>query len=212
MKPTKPQSLILIPAIIFITALAGFVLLMLYGNLGPKTEPPTDRAGFDLEDGHHELLGTLDTVEYSVLTLSRCPPQPTQQNEARQRLREAYGDAAPMIWSAFYSDALDSPDADAAYRQEGIFFPLIYHQGIEIEDAYNLIPGPEDDAGVPVQLVIRECYTGEDPLLKGFWRESIFYRAQGGRWVFDRFEGTAYIEHPEIFSTYLPLKEEYAWA
>lgn len=195
MGQSVPKQLILIAAV----AGVAFLALIAYGNLGPKTDPlplgPVSLAASqsDLE----ELLGG---VESTALTLSRCPPQPLQQDEARQRLRDAYGGEAPTVWGLFYGDDLDHPTPEPEYNQQGFFFPLIYHQGIEIESAYTeMVEGKR-------KLVIREVYTGGEPLLEGFRRDNIFF-LEGGEWRFHSFQGTVSIQDEALFSTYLPLKE-----
>lgn len=208
MRQTIPKLVLLVAAV----AIAGGAALMAYGSLGPKTEPPAQPAtptALDLEHNYPEIEKILLDTQRAALTLSRCPPQPLQQDEARQTLRDAYGDAAQAVWSCFYDDELDNPAPEPRYNQEGIFFPMLFHQNIEIENAYTHLV--EDSRGGEVsELVVREHYTGGDPLLTGFRRAHIYRLDENGEWKFHRFEGAAALEDAELFSTYLPLREGFA--
>lgn len=202
------------------------------------------RAGDDLQPGIIEIedfafdesASFLRELESGVLYINYTAKQPYDYGKLLELLQNTYGNSYRMVWSVLF-DKFPSEGAAPRYVSEGQFFPTIYHEGIEIANAYietvalpvltaqdeaepgeTAEPGeaPESKPAEPAEtqireyLVIVEHYTGEDPLLQGFSRANRFKHGDDGSWVFDSFYGNVNVGGDGINQTYLPLKEDAA--
>lgn len=180
-----------------------------------------------------EAATVLRELENSVLYVNYSAVQPYDYDKLLELLKNTYGSNYRAVWSVLFDKYPSESGNPPRYVSEGQFFPTIWHEGIEITDAYiekTVLPAPEESSEaesaapegeeaeiaetepaapeIRKYLVVVEGYTGEDPLLTDFSRTNRFVRGENGAWVFDSFQGNINVGGEGLNQTYLPLKEK----
>ncbi|RGX54172.1 MULTISPECIES: hypothetical protein [Anaerotruncus] len=190
---------------------------LLFSGCGAKPEESAKtvtREPFDLADAEKILSETEECVvglvqagggsrKTSLRRFEKCYGGQTADSAQENLWRE--------IWRVFFDSDADGTAETLQIVSSGFFFPTVYHEGIEVAEAdveTVSYEKPEDRWMDSEFLRILERYTGDDPLLEGFWRRS-FYRKAQDSWVFDHLEGQINIGADGLNFQYLPYKERY---
>jgi len=182
------------------------VLLVCGACVSPKELEPvrTETVEFDM-----------DAAVEMVLSMERCVndlavrEQVTRQelDDITAQMEAIFHDDGPMIVQIFFDVAqLEDTAMEEIDLYPHNFYPTAYHRGIEITDATVMTKEYDDPFFSRTFLSIREEYTGEDPLLIGFYREYVFEQKEDG-WSFSHFEGTINYQGEEYHRSLLPMNQ-----
>lgn len=165
--------------------LLTFVLLSGCGNRTGFDGKLTEETAFEIEKAQQ----IVEMIEKPVMELSGMTTiSKPDYKGLLQRLEPALGDENDDVLDEFFDEmALEQATIDDLAVKQDVFYPTIFHAGVEIVEA-KLIKTTETDGEIEEKLIIREEYTGENKKLQGFSREYI-YEVENGNFVFDDFEG-----------------------
>ena len=188
--------------LIFIFSIA--VTILMFGCSSNQVRPvSTDKEDFDMESAHEMLIH----LEQPIVDF------PTDTNISRSELlalKEQYpifsiGEIAETFVS---SNDLENKDKNMLQIVKVNFIPTIFHEGIELTTAY-IETVLYDEAHSELNsrtLYIEEKYSGNDEMLKDFWRTYSFTLENNSDWIYSGFSGDANYAGSNLSREYLPLK------
>jgi hypothetical protein len=208
------------------------VIIMLFLNRGDRDTQmyDIDAAGFDLTVAR-EMVGEGDRI-IAGLSMKETVVR-REYEQYRHIFHELYGMSlsANVFFDRFQ---FENRNIDVLDVNRDIFFPTVFHEGIELvsaeirtytfESDFTWLESKMDS----IYLVIRVEYTGDDEKLAGWFREHIYVPRRADftvsedgeetvlseldrerevrRWIFDGFNGKVYFFEDGFDADYLPLR------
>ena len=122
-------------------------------------------------------------------------------------IKNMYPDHMDNNWELMFFDnrEFENKDVKVLSLHKNLFYPTIYHQGIEIVSAYSETTFYKDAFLNFTMLHIYEKYTGDDPKMADWSKEYIFIKRNNGEWAFGSGVG-GNIRKEGINNHYLPFK------
>lgn len=189
---------------------AALVVLLSACSLRPEGRRAMEPERTEVTD--MDLDTAREIIEPGDLICARISSRETVSREEFEtfsaELEQVYpGSDANWQYMFFYNEEFENPDKEELRVQRDMFYPTIFHEGIEIVSARitdSYYSGQQAFLNSRV-LVIREAFQGTDPRLEGWYREYIYNADEHGAWEFTHFGGQQNFMEPGMGADYLPL-------
>lgn len=161
-----------------------------------------ETSAFDLDEATNILKET-ESVIVDLITAKGG-----SRTDLQSKFKAVYGEESEEVLKLFFADYRNSGEKDLRLLEDFNFFPTIYHEGIEITDAY-IEKRYDRDTGklFSEYLCIEEKFVGDIEKyvhLKKFSKENYFEEDTDGNWRFHHFSGDVNISNGGAY--YLDFK------
>lgn len=166
-----------------------FAVFLLLAGCAQLLRPiHTETAVFDLDTAKSMIA---DMEQYVIDLSDRSRITREELDALTAGMEAVYGEHARDVAATFFdvAEMEDDTVSELSLLPQNCY-PTIYHQGVEITDAYTASNEYDDPFFNETYLHVREDYTGDDPLFKDFYREYVFKADENKKWVFSGFGGT----------------------
>ena len=171
-----------------------------------KIEPiKTETVDFDMQIAK-QMIEKGEKIISNIAVKEKVSRQ--EYNEFLRNVADAYDGYKEMQWEYmfFYNNEFENTNIDTLRLQGNMFYPTIYHQGIEIVSAKVTNTYYQNEFFNTSILTIREEYLGQDSKIKDWFREYIYKNDDKGNWIFHTFSGTVNLSGENFTPAYLTFK------
>lgn len=159
---------------------------------GKKVEPVrTETKEFDLKTAM-ELIAQKDKVFADITKKETATRQEFEQ--FLTDIENAYPDCehGTFQYMFFNNGEFENKDTERLHLNKEMFYPTIYHQGIEVVAATVTDSFYDEEYSFLNDsiLTIREAYVGDNEKLAGWYREYNLKKYDDGTWVVRDFSGS----------------------